>query len=93
MYVSIVLKMDNFHEFQEFLNQKVLGFLFHTLEAMGNKTYEQHGFSFYMYMCVDVVGNFAMDLVIMMFHNKCTYLQIVQFFISVHSIHRCIFNP
>jgi hypothetical protein len=46
-----------------------------------------------MYMCVDVVGNFAMDLVIMMFHNKCTYLQIVQFFISVHSIHRCIFNP
>jgi hypothetical protein len=46
-----------------------------------------------MYMCVDVVGNFAMDSVIMMSHKKCTYLQMIQFFICVHSIHRCIFNP
>ncbi len=93
MYVNIVLKMDNYHSFQKFLGQKVIGFIFHTLEAMGNETYEQHGFSFYMYMCVDVVGNFAMDLVIMMSHKKCTYLQVFQFFICVHSIHRCIFNP
>jgi hypothetical protein len=58
---------------------------------MGNETYEQHGFYFYMYMCVDVVRNFAMDLVIMMPRKKYTYLQIDQIFICVHSIHRCIF--
>jgi hypothetical protein len=42
----IIVKMDNFHLFQEVLN-----FLFHAFEAMGNEIYKQHGF-FLTYMCV-----------------------------------------
>jgi len=48
---------------------------------------------FYIYTCVDVVVHFAIDLVTMIYHKKCTCLQTIQFFfICVHSIHRCIFN-
>jgi hypothetical protein len=58
VYVSIVLKMDNSHSFQKKLGQKVLGFIFHTLEAMGNETYEQHGF-FFICTCVLMLLGFC----------------------------------
>jgi hypothetical protein len=54
--------------------------LFHAWEGMGDEIYKQHDFSSYMYSCVDVVGHFLMNLVTMIHHNKCTYLQIVQLF-------------
>jgi hypothetical protein len=42
---SIVMKMDNFHLFE-----KVLNFLFHTQETMGNEIYKQH--DFFLHVCV-----------------------------------------
>jgi hypothetical protein len=35
---------------------------------MDNELYKH--FSCYIYMCVDVVGLFAMDLIIMIYHKK-----------------------
>jgi hypothetical protein len=57
---------------------------------MDNEMYKKHGF-FYMYMCVNVIVHFVMGLVILIHHKKYTYLCIIQLFICVHSIHRCIF--
>jgi len=34
----------------------------------------------YIYTCVDVVVHFAIDLVTMIYHKKCTCLQTIQFF-------------
>jgi hypothetical protein len=68
------VKMDNFQSFE-----KVPNCLFHTWEAMGNEIYK-HSFFSYMYMCVDVVVHFIMDLVTMIHHKKYTRLQTVQFF-------------
>jgi hypothetical protein len=39
---------------------------------MGNEIYKQHVFSFYMFLCVDVVVHFVMGLVTMI-HNKNIY--------------------
>jgi hypothetical protein len=41
---------------------------------------------FYMYMCVDVVVHFAMDLVTIIYHKKYTCLQFVQL------LHLCAFH-
>jgi hypothetical protein len=68
VFGGIVVKMDNFHLFE-----KILKFLFHTKEAMGNEIYEQHGF-FLTYNCVDVVMCFIMGLVTMIHHKKYTCL-------------------
>ncbi len=72
MYGSIVVKVDKSHLFE-----KVINFCF--TEAMGNEIYKQHGFFFYMYMCVDSIVHFVMVLVTMIYHKKYTCLQIVQF--------------
>jgi hypothetical protein len=47
MFGGIVVKMDNFHSFEE-----VLKFLFHAQEAMGDEIHKQHGFFFlHGHMC------------------------------------------
>ncbi len=69
MHASIFLKMVKSCSFQEYL-----GFLFYACDAMGNEIYKQHGFFLYIYMCVDVVGQFVMDLVIMIHCKRYTYL-------------------
>jgi hypothetical protein len=53
---------------------------------MDNEICKQHCFFSYMYTCVDVVVHFAMDLVTMIYHKKCTCLQTIQFF------HLCAFH-
>jgi hypothetical protein len=50
-------------------------------------------FFFLHVLCVDVVMDFAMNLVLMIHHKKYTCLQPFNFLISVHSIHKCIFYP
>ncbi len=71
--------------------QKVLGVLFHAQETMGNEIYKSYGFYCCMYTYVDIVGHFAMNLVTMIHHKKYTFLfEPFNFFIFVHSIHRCI---
>jgi hypothetical protein len=75
VYGSTVVKMDNFHIFEVVLN-----FLFHTWEVMDNEIYKQHCFFFYMYVCVDLIVHFIVDLVTMIHHNKYICLQTVQFF-------------
>jgi len=86
MFINIVLKMDKSNSFQ-----KVLGVLFHAQETMGNEIYKSYGFYCCMYTYVDIVGHFAMNLVTMIHHKKYTFLfEPFNFFIFVHSIHRCI---
>jgi hypothetical protein len=62
---------------------------------MGNEIYKQHGFFSYMYMCVvDVVVHFVINK----FGNNDTsqknnVYKLFNFFICVHSIHKCILYP
>ncbi len=65
--------MNNSHSFI-----KVIWFLFHAWEAMDNEIYEQNGSFSYMFTCIDLVGYFVIDLVKMIHHKKCTYVQIIQ---------------
>jgi hypothetical protein len=53
---------------------------------MGNETYKQHCFFFYMYVCVDVIVHFVMGLVTMIHHEKYTCVPTIQF------IHLCAFH-
>jgi hypothetical protein len=46
---------------------------------MGNEIYKQHGFFFYIYLCVDIVVHFIIGLITIMHHKKYTCLQMVQF--------------
>jgi len=80
MYGSIIVKMDNFHLFEE-----VPKFLFHVQVAMGNEIYKQHGFFLHVRV-VNVVVHFVMGLVIIIHHKKYTCLQTIQFF------HLCAFH-
>jgi len=75
MEILLQVKMDNSHPLEE-----VLKLLSHAREAMGNEIYKQHGFLFYIYVCVNVVVHFALVLVTMINYKKYTYVQIVQFF-------------
>jgi hypothetical protein len=48
----------------------------------------------YMYMCVDVVLHFIMGLIIIMILTRNIHVyKLFNFFICVHSIHKCIFYP
>jgi hypothetical protein len=61
---------------------------------MGNEIYKSHGFFLYMYVYVDVVGHFAMNLVTMIYHKKYTCLQTIQFLhLCALNTSRCMFNP
>jgi len=46
---------------------------FSSMGGNGNEIHKQHGF-FLTCMCVDVIGFFAMDLIIMIKHKKYAYL-------------------
>jgi hypothetical protein len=72
MYVSIVVKMDNFHLFEV-----ILKFLFHAWEVIDSEIYKQHYYFSYMYACVNVVVHFVMDLITMIHHKKHTCLQTI----------------
>ncbi len=77
--------MNNlFIYFKMFLN-----YLYHGWEVIGNELYKH--FSSYMYMCVDVVNIFAMDLIIMIYHKKYkpfNFLLVCTPYISAFYIHK-----
>jgi hypothetical protein len=59
---------------------------FCTWEVMDNEIYKELCFFAYMYVCVDVVVHFAIDLVTIIHHKNYTCLEIVQF------LHLCVFH-
>jgi len=56
---------------------------------MANELYKH--FSSYIYMCVDVVGLFAIYLIIMIYHKKyksCNFLLVCTPYVSAFYIHK-----